>query len=62
MQRATGKSTLSKPDFEETNFKELDALKKQNREKKPKDDDIEELVVNWQARHYSKVFLMLFYT
>lgn len=60
LQRATGKSTLSKPDYEETtNNKELEALRKQqqqlNKDAKKPQTDVEEVVVNWQTKIYSKV-------
>lgn len=60
LQRATGKSTLSKPDYEETtNNKELETLRKQqqqlNKDAKKPQTDVEELVVNWQTKIYSKV-------
>lgn len=43
---------MSKPEFEDPKLKELETLK--NRDKK-QNADVEELVVNWQTKIFSKV-------
>lgn len=53
MQRATGKLSAPKPEPEDPNIKELEALKKKAEKKHHK--NVEEVVVNWQTKIFSKV-------
>lgn len=56
LQRATGKLSLSKSDYEEKALLKDLEIAKRNREKKSL--DVEEVVVNWQTKIFSKVFIL----